>query len=168
MWGTRGRAWRSECGGAISLGPSAVSISTFFALGQEIITLYEKAKHNKDLCSFLLKRCNCAEAAVRDLNIRKTENEEFFSKEENLILFKGFIGCMKKIKSFIRDVSQLSKLKKYFFASRIDEDFADIVKEFDGYLNYFTFQGVPLIFTCRFVLFHGYTLGGNSRWAGRE
>src|SRR4051794_35103944 len=128
------------CSMAQTFDEFAPLITTFFALGQEIITLYEKAKHNKDLCSFLLKRCNCAEAAVKDLTIRKTENVEFFSKKENLMLFKGFIGCIRKIKKFIGDVSQLSKLKKYFFASKIDEDFTGIVKEFDGYMNSLNFS----------------------------
>src|SRR4051812_24223748 len=83
------------CTMAQTFDESAPLITTFFALGQGIITLYEKAKHNKDLCSFLLKRCNCAESAVKNLKIRKTDNVEFFSKRENFILFKGFIECMR-------------------------------------------------------------------------
>src|SRR6266540_2761726 len=38
-------------------------ISSFLELGKEIIKLYERAEHNKNLCSFLLQRCNCAVAA---------------------------------------------------------------------------------------------------------
>ncbi|RIA81537.1 kinase-like domain-containing protein [Glomus cerebriforme] len=115
-------------------------IKTFLEIGSEIVTLYEKAKHNKKLCSFLLKRCNGAVAAVKDLNIRKTENVEFFSKLENLTLFKGFIDCMKKIKKFIADVSQLNRLKKYFFANRIEEELNILVKEFDGYMTSLNFS----------------------------
>ena len=38
------------------------------------------------------------------------------------------------------DVSQLSKLKKYFFANRIDEEFTKIVKELDGDMNSLNFS----------------------------
>ncbi|CAG8626580.1 8108_t:CDS:1, partial [Funneliformis mosseae] len=38
-------------------------VTTFIKLGEEIINLYEKAKHNKELCGLLLQRCNGAMAA---------------------------------------------------------------------------------------------------------
>ncbi len=115
-------------------------VATFLRLGEEIIVLYEKAKHNKELCGFLLKRCNCAMAAVRDLDMRKTENAEFFSKQENLDLFKNFIKCMDKIKKFISRVSKLHKLIKYFSASKIEEDFTLLINEFDGYMRNLNFS----------------------------
>lgn len=41
-------------------------------LKEEIINLlYENAKYDKELCGFLPKKCNCAMASVRDLDIRK-------------------------------------------------------------------------------------------------
>src|SRR5207249_4215539 len=95
-------------------------IKTFLKIGIEIIELYEKAKHNKELCGFLLKRCNCATAAVKDLDIRKTENRGFFSEPENLKLLGDFNDCMKKIKEFILRVSKLNKLIKYLFANSIE------------------------------------------------
>ncbi|RGB40075.1 hypothetical protein C1646_688615, partial [Rhizophagus diaphanus] len=61
-------------------------INSFLDIGREIIALYEKAEHNKELCGFLLKRCNFAMAEVQDLVIRKTEYSDFFSKQENLSL----------------------------------------------------------------------------------
>ncbi|GBC04289.1 hypothetical protein RclHR1_00560016 [Rhizophagus clarus] len=115
-------------------------ISAFLTLGEEIKILYDKAKHNKELCSFILKRCNGAMAAVRDLDMRKTENKEFFSKKENLNLFKEFIQCMKKIRNFVASVSQLNKLKKYFYAKKIEEELNDLVIEFDGYMNSLNFS----------------------------
>jgi len=57
----------------------ALNVKSFLKLEDENIILYEKAKHNEQLCGFLLKRCNCAIAALKDLEIRKTENVEFFS-----------------------------------------------------------------------------------------
>uniref|UniRef100_U9SVE0 Protein kinase domain-containing protein n=1 Tax=Rhizophagus irregularis (strain DAOM 181602 / DAOM 197198 / MUCL 43194) TaxID=747089 RepID=U9SVE0_RHIID len=101
-------------------------IGTFLALGDEIKKLYDKAKHNKELCSFLLKRCNGAMAAVRDLDMRKTESKGFFSKEGNLKLFKEFIKCMEKIKKFV--------------ANKIEEELNELVKEFNGYMSSLNFS----------------------------
>ncbi|PKY48032.1 hypothetical protein RhiirA4_463475, partial [Rhizophagus irregularis] len=115
-------------------------IGTFLALGDEIKKLYDKAKHNKELCSFLLKRCNGAMAAVRDLDMRKTENRGFFSKKGNLKLFEEFIKCMEKIKKFVANVSQLNKLKKYFYAKKIEEELNELVKEFNGYMSSLNFS----------------------------
>src|SRR6266498_1983276 len=107
-------------------------ITSFLKLGEEIIELYDKAKHNKELCGFLLKRCNCAMAAVKDLNMRRTEDPEFFSKRQNEELFEEFIKCMKKIKVFIHRVGKLRKLIKYVMAQSIEDDLKDLVEEFDG------------------------------------
>ncbi|CAB5215438.1 unnamed protein product [Rhizophagus irregularis] len=115
-------------------------IGTFLALGDEIKKLYDKAKYNKELCSFLLKRCNGAMAAVRDLDMRKTENRGFFSKKGNLKLFEEFIKCMEKIKKFVANVSQLNKLKKYFYAKKIEEELTELVKEFNGYMRSLNFS----------------------------
>ncbi|CAI2170324.1 14929_t:CDS:2 [Funneliformis geosporum] len=115
-------------------------INLFLELGKEIIKLYEKAEHNKSLCSFLLQRCNCAVAAIKDLDIRKTEHANFFSKQENLELFRVFIKCMKRIKKFIADVSQLSKLKKYILANNIEDTFTKLVEEFEGCMSSFNFS----------------------------
>ncbi|CAG8667931.1 11399_t:CDS:10, partial [Funneliformis mosseae] len=115
-------------------------ISTFLKLGEKIINLYDKAKHNKELCGLLLQRSNGAMVAVRDLDMRKTENAEFFSKQENLEMFKKFIRCMEKIKKFISRVSKLHRLIKYFWACNIEQDFTDLVAEFDGYMRNLNFS----------------------------
>ena len=115
-------------------------IGSFFKLGEEIIKLYESARHNKELCAFLLKRCNYAIAAVKDLDIRKVENIEFFSRQENLNLFMEFVECMKKMRKFISRVSKLHKLVKYFMAASIEDDFTSLVVEFDGYMNSLNFS----------------------------
>jgi hypothetical protein len=117
-------------------------IGEFLKLGEEVISLYDKAKHNKELCGFLLKKCNCAMAAVRDLDIRRTENVEFFSKKENLKLFKEFVGCMGKIRKFVSRVSKLHKLIKYFAAYNIEQDFNDLILEFDRYMRSLNFSSV--------------------------
>jgi len=66
--------------------------------------------------------------------MRKTENVTFFSKKENFELFKDFIKCMQRIRKFIGDVSQLNRLKKYFFANNIEETFTRLINEFEGYM----------------------------------
>ncbi|CAI2167819.1 12882_t:CDS:2 [Funneliformis geosporum] len=114
-------------------------IKVFLALGRDIITLYEKAEHHKELCSSLLQRCNCAMATVKDLFIRKTENKNFFSKPENLHLFQEFIACIKRIRNFIGEISQLSKFKKFFFTNNIGETFQNLIAEFDGFMNSLNF-----------------------------
>jgi hypothetical protein len=115
-------------------------IKQFFDIAKEVVILYEKAEHNKEICSFLLQRCNCARVAVEDLDMRKTENVNFFSRKENFDLFKDFIKCMQRIKSFIGDVSQLNRLKKYFFANNIEETFTRLINEFEGYMNSLNFS----------------------------
>ncbi|CAB4388340.1 unnamed protein product [Rhizophagus irregularis] len=79
-------------------------------------------------------------AAVRNLDMRKTENRGFFSKKGNLQLFKEFIKCMEKIKKFVDNVSQLNKLKKYFYAKKIEEELNELVKEFNGYMSSLNFS----------------------------
>ncbi|GBC07600.1 hypothetical protein RclHR1_07560004 [Rhizophagus clarus] len=115
-------------------------IKSFLALGKEIISLYEKAEYHKELCSFLLQRCNCAMATVEDLYIRKTENERFFFKQGNLNLFKEFIKCIKRIKNFIEEISQLGKYRKFLLANNIEETFSKLITEFDGYMNSLNFS----------------------------
>ncbi|GBC05371.1 hypothetical protein RclHR1_00620011 [Rhizophagus clarus] len=115
-------------------------IKQFFDIAKEIVILYEKAEHNREICSFLLQRCNCARVAVEDLDMRKTENVSFFSRKENFDLFKDFIKCMQRIKNFIGDVSQLNRLKKYFFANNIEETFTKLISEFEGYMNSLKFS----------------------------
>ncbi|PKC04129.1 kinase-like protein [Rhizophagus irregularis] len=116
-------------------------IDKFIKFGEEILILYEKSRHNKELCGFLLNRCNCAMASIRDLKIRKTENTKFFSKK-NLKLFKEFIKCMERIRKFVSRISKFHKLLKYFIASNIEQDFNDLVTEFDGYMRNLNFSFV--------------------------
>ncbi|PKB95936.1 hypothetical protein RhiirA5_472993 [Rhizophagus irregularis] len=81
-------------------------------------------------------------AVVRDLNIGKTENTEFFSKEENLRLFKEFVSCMEKLRKFVSRISKLHKLLKYFATSIIEQDFNYLILEFDEYMRRLKFSFV--------------------------
>ncbi|CAG8720200.1 8518_t:CDS:1, partial [Funneliformis mosseae] len=115
-------------------------IKTFLSLGNEIITLYEKAEHNKKLCSILLKRVNCAYAAVKDLNIKKTENTQFFVKHDNLKILEDFTDCIREIKNFIEDISFLNKLQRFFYTGGINDTFQRLTKEFDAYMSSLNFS----------------------------
>ncbi|RIA81298.1 kinase-like domain-containing protein, partial [Glomus cerebriforme] len=115
-------------------------IKQFFDIGKEIVILYEKAEHNKEICSLLLQKYNCARIAVQDLDMRKTENVTFFSKKENYELFRNFIICMQRIRKFIGDVSQLNRVKKYFFANNIESIFTELINEFEGCMNSLNFS----------------------------
>ncbi|CAG8810129.1 32695_t:CDS:2, partial [Racocetra persica] len=66
--------------------PFASLIDIFLKLGEDIITLYKKAEYNKHLCSYFTKRVNFAVAVMKDLEIRKQENLEFFVEQTNLQL----------------------------------------------------------------------------------
>ncbi|CAB4423355.1 unnamed protein product [Rhizophagus irregularis] len=109
-------------------------ISKICKLGEQVIELYEKAQHNKKLCGLLLKRCNCAVASVKDLDIRKIEYKEFFFKKGNLELLIAFSKCIEKSKEFISRVSKIHKLMKYLLAGSIEDDLKELVNEFDGYM----------------------------------
>src|SRR5205814_2037503 len=98
-----------------------------------------KVEYNKISCDFLLKRCGCVMAAVRDLDIRKTENAEFFSKREILILFKEFLEYMKMINIFIAYVNQLNCVNLLYYADVIENQFIILESEFEGYMNSLNF-----------------------------
>ncbi|RHZ52892.1 hypothetical protein Glove_456g20 [Diversispora epigaea] len=101
---------------------------------EEIITFYQQAEHNKRICGSLLDRVAAAEAAVRNLKIRRDDNQSFFT-EQNYLLFRKFLQTMNKIKNFIHEISQLSRLGKYLRSASISETFQNLTNEFDGYMN---------------------------------
>src|SRR6266498_3926883 len=115
-------------------------IKSFLLIGKEIIELYEKAEYHKELCGFLLQRCNCAMATVQDLKIRKTENTKFFSKKANLNLFKEFIEWMNKTREVIKELGQLSKFKRLMYVNNIEETITNLLKEFDDHMNELNFS----------------------------
>ncbi|CAG8436580.1 9366_t:CDS:2 [Diversispora eburnea] len=114
-------------------------ISKVFKIGDEIICFYQKAEHHKDICSYLTIRTNAAVASVRDLQIRKTENEEFFSNAHNLKLFEKFTNCMFNIKVYVSEVSQLGGLRKYMLTNTIEERYKELSTEFDGLMQSLNF-----------------------------
>ncbi|KAF0457463.1 kinase-like protein [Gigaspora margarita] len=109
-------------------------IEKIFKFGEDIVTLYQKAEHNKRLCNYLTKRVNSAVAVMRDLEIRKQDNQEFFMESTNLQLIKDFVKCMFDIKNFVADVSQLGSFGTFFNSNIIIQKYKDLSNRVDGYL----------------------------------
>ncbi|CAG8639553.1 8856_t:CDS:2 [Acaulospora morrowiae] len=110
--------------------PYGEVIAKFFKVGEEIVSLHNKAEHNKEICGFFTVRVNAAMSAVRDLR----GNENLFM-EENFKLFKEFVHCMKKIKQYVSEISQLGRLKVWLQGSLIEQKFKDLTTEFEGYMQ---------------------------------
>src|SRR5581483_10499414 len=62
-------------------------------------------------------------------------NESKFRDKEYYKAFLRFVDVMKKIKSFIKDVSQIQGFKKYVKASLIKDKFHSLVREFEAVMN---------------------------------
>src|SRR4051812_32679817 len=45
----------------------------------QIVELYQSAEHNKRICGSLIDRVSAAEAAVRNLKVRRDQNKGFFN-----------------------------------------------------------------------------------------
>jgi hypothetical protein len=97
----------------------------------EIIKIYEDAEYNKKICNALMDRVQIADGAIKTLNRRKQENEKNFLSTEYYKAFVKFSETMKKIRDFIKDISQLQGYKKFIHSSSIKEKFNTLVKEFE-------------------------------------
>ncbi|RIA81175.1 kinase-like domain-containing protein [Glomus cerebriforme] len=97
----------------------------------EIISIYEDAQYNKKICNALMDRVQVAESAIKTLNRRKQENEKNFRDKKYYLTFVRFTDVMKKIKDFIKDISQLQGYKKFLHASNIKDKFENLTKEFE-------------------------------------
>ena len=97
----------------------------------EIIRVYEDAEYNKKICNALMDRVQIADGAIKTLNRRKQENEKNFLSEEYYKSFVKFAETMKKIRDFIKDISQLQGYKKFIHSSSIKEKFHTLINEFE-------------------------------------
>ncbi|CAG8578086.1 1894_t:CDS:2 [Diversispora eburnea] len=104
----------------------------------QVIHIYDVAQHNKKICGVLLDRVTVADAAVRNLKIRRKEYISFFTKS-NYLALKGFVNTIKEIKKFASEISQLSKISKYLRAESIDDTFRELAKKFDDHMNVLQF-----------------------------
>ncbi|CAG8666644.1 14004_t:CDS:2 [Cetraspora pellucida] len=106
---------------------------------RELVDIYQTAEHNKRICGVLLDRVGAAEAAVRNLDIRRDDNRQFFT-ERNYIIFRKFIGVIKRIKNFANEISQITGLRKYLQAKSISQTFNELTTDFDGYMRSLSFS----------------------------
>ncbi|CAG8661217.1 995_t:CDS:2 [Acaulospora morrowiae] len=110
-------------------------ISAVTLVISEIVDIYETAQYNKKICNSLMDRVTAAEAAVKTLQRRKSENEKNFRNLEYYKAFVRFVDVMKKIQIFIGNVSQLQGYKKFMHASSVKEKFTSITDEFDTVMS---------------------------------
>ncbi|CAG8760047.1 11344_t:CDS:2, partial [Acaulospora morrowiae] len=97
----------------------------------EIVYVYDNAKYNLKICNSLMDRVNAAEAAIKTLKRRKTENEKNFQNEGYYKTFLRFIDILKRIRNFIKDVSTLQSYKRVFNANTIRKKFEELINEFE-------------------------------------
>ncbi|CAB5192502.1 unnamed protein product [Rhizophagus irregularis] len=125
------------CAGVEAAANVAVPFANFLPLiGEvsrllkEIVDIYQTAEHNKRICGVMLDRVTIAESAIKNLKVRREENEDFFS-EENYINLQKLVTVVGKIRKFLAEISQLKGLQKYIQAKNIEKTTMDLNKEFD-------------------------------------
>ncbi|CAI2190218.1 11641_t:CDS:2 [Funneliformis geosporum] len=99
----------------------------------QIVDLYQSAEHNKRICGVLIDRVSAAEAAVRNLKIRRDQNKTFFN-QQNLILLQRLVHNIQQIRRFVNEVSQVKGLKKYAQAKSIEKSFNELCRDFDSHV----------------------------------
>ncbi|CAG8454087.1 7563_t:CDS:2 [Ambispora gerdemannii] len=113
-------------------------ISEVLKLVEGTVQLYQTAEHNKRVCGVLLDRMIAAEAAVKNLEIRKSEYHDFFKSVDNFRTFQIFKNTIEKTKRFIAEISQIKGLRKFttgiLQANTIKKNFNELTREFDGYM----------------------------------
>ncbi|PKC14315.1 kinase-like protein [Rhizophagus irregularis] len=115
-----------------AVGPFIPFIAIIATLTREIVKAYENVQYNKSTCRVLVERVVAAEDAIKILMKQKEENIDQFLTENYYNSFERYVNCLKKIKEFCNDISQLSKFKKFFSSERIKEIFQEIIREFDS------------------------------------
>ncbi|CAG8716822.1 17216_t:CDS:2, partial [Acaulospora morrowiae] len=123
-----------------SIAPFIPLIADISIIVQEIVNLYQVAEHNKRICGALLSRATAAETAVRDLQIRRLENESLFRSKEYYKNFQKLLVTIGNIKRFIKEVSQIKGLRRFLMANSIEQGFKDITEEFDGLMRVLNFS----------------------------
>ncbi|RGB35434.1 kinase-like domain-containing protein [Rhizophagus diaphanus] len=139
------------CAGVEAAANVAVPFANFLPLIGEvsrllkdIVDIYQTAEHNKRICGVMLDRVTIAESAIKNLKVRREENEDFFS-EENYINLQKLVTVVSKIRKFLAEISQLKGLQKYIQAKNIEKTTMDLNKEFD-----FTIQLLEFAFMVDF------------------
>ncbi|RHZ74614.1 hypothetical protein Glove_220g57 [Diversispora epigaea] len=102
---------------------------------EEIIKVYETVQYNKKICDSLMDRVNAAEASIKTLKRRQTENEKNFRDRGYYKSFIRFNHIMKRIKVFMADVSNLRSYQKFVHSGSVKGRFDSLTKDFDVVMN---------------------------------
>jgi hypothetical protein len=123
-----------------SISPYLPLITEISRITSDIINIYQTAEHNKRICGSLLSRITAAETAVKNLEIRRLENESLFKSKEYYRNFQKLIIIIEKIKKFIEKISQIKGLRTFLAAHSIEKEFLDLTNEFDGLMRILNFS----------------------------
>ncbi|CAB4415918.1 unnamed protein product [Rhizophagus irregularis] len=123
-----------------SISPFLPLITEVSRLTSDIINIYQTAEHNKRICGSLLSRTTAAETAVKNLEIRRLENESLFKSKEYYKNFQRLVIIVGKIKKFIEEISQIKGLRRFLAANSIEKDFFDLTNEFEGLMRILNFS----------------------------
>ncbi|RHZ77108.1 hypothetical protein Glove_185g43 [Diversispora epigaea] len=96
------------------------------------IFITENVQYNKKICNSLMDRVDAAETAIKALKRRLTETEEEnFHNQEYYKSFIRLVYIIKRIKTFIADVSNLNGYQKFLHSGSIKDRLNSLAKDFD-------------------------------------
>jgi len=93
------------------------------------VDIYETAQYNKRTCGIFINRAKASEVAIKALMKQTKDNHNF--RQGYYDSFQRFINCLKQIKEFCIDISQLLKFKKFVTSGNIEDSFEKLIREFD-------------------------------------
>ncbi|CAI2174141.1 15771_t:CDS:2 [Funneliformis geosporum] len=101
------------------------------SLVKEIVELYENVQYNKRTCGILVNRVEAAETAIKALMRQSEDNLQNFCKQSYYDSFLRFVNCLKQIKKFCVEISNLSKFKNFVTSGAIKDNFEKVIGEFN-------------------------------------
>ncbi|CAI2191348.1 20312_t:CDS:2, partial [Funneliformis geosporum] len=111
-------------------------VTTITTVTKDIADAYENVQYNKKTCGALVTRVEAVEVTIRGLIRQRDDNLNKFCSQSYYNTFSKLTNCLKQIKEFSSDISQLSKFKKFVSIGIIKESFEKIIKDFDNYSNF--------------------------------
>ncbi|CAG8552419.1 12204_t:CDS:2, partial [Funneliformis mosseae] len=115
------------------IAPFMPLVTTITKLTKDIADAYENVQYNKKTCGALVTRVEAVEVTIRGLIRQREDNLYKFCNQNYYNAFSKLTNCLKQIKEFSSDISQLSKFKKFVSSENIKETFEKIIKDFDNY-----------------------------------
>ncbi|CAG8455081.1 705_t:CDS:2 [Diversispora eburnea] len=100
-------------------------------LCKSILEIYDNIQYNKRICDCLIDRVESIEMAIKSLKRHKEENNDYFFNQNTYNDFHKLIYILERIQSFMTDISQLHGLRKFIDIQMIENQFWEIVNDFD-------------------------------------